>query len=217
MVSTIMQTTEQIEGNLTRIGVVAALRCRAPLDTMLEVGDALHAAPTPAVLISPGSRDPWSIVAELRQRYGRSMAVGAGLLRYAGSVPAAIDAGAQFILSAGFDEQIDNLCRMQGVLYVPGVRNAAQVQRALERKRRMMSFFPAARLGSTALAELAQTFPDARLFAVGGLDDRNLAHFARAGAQGAVVRGVLGAAARWRMRSMIMQIRHLRTAWEAAQ
>lgn len=211
-----MQTTEQIEEHLTRTGIVAAIRCRAPLDTMLEVGDALHAAPAPAVMISPGSRAPWSIVAELRQRYGRSMAVGAGLLRDARSAQAAIDAGAQFILSAGFDAEIDSLCYRCGVLYAPGVQNAAQVYRSLEQKRHLMCFFPAASLGSAALADLVQTFPDARLVAVGGLNDRNLADFARAGARGVVVRGVLGAAARWRMRSLIVQIRQLRATWEGA-
>lgn len=212
-----MQTTAQIEEQLTRAGVIAAIRCCAPLDTMLEVGDALHAVPAPAIVISPGSHTPWSIIAELRQRYGRSMAVGAGLLRDERCAAAAIDAGAQFILSADDDAEIDRLCRSHNVLYAPGVCNAVHVQRVLARKQRVMNFFPAARLGSSTLAGLVQRFPDARFIAVGGLDSANLGEFARAGAHGVVVRGVLGAGMRWQMRSMIVQIRQLRAAWATAK
>ncbi|MFO7633484.1 MAG: bifunctional 4-hydroxy-2-oxoglutarate aldolase/2-dehydro-3-deoxy-phosphogluconate aldolase, partial [Caldilinea sp.] len=188
----------------------------APLDVMVEVGDALHAAPLPALLISLGSVQPWSIVAELHHRYGRSMVIGAGPIRDDAQMMAAIDAGAQFVMSGGYDAEIGEVCRRQGVLYVPCIHDAAHVRCALDADWRMVAFFPARRLGSETLATLVRRFPSVRVIAAGGMNGENLGDYARAGAAAVLVRGVLGARTKWRMNEVIVQMRRLRAAWDAA-
>ncbi|HAJ37726.1 MAG TPA: hypothetical protein DCL15_18815 [Chloroflexi bacterium] len=198
-------------------GIIAAIRCRAPLALMLDVGDALHATPITAVMITPGSRQPWAIVAELRHRYGASMLVGAGLLATSHQALAAIDAGAQFVMTSQYVTEIDHLCRRQGVLYLPGVRTAHAAHQLLATGVRAVSFFPARRLDRGQLRQISADCAAPCVVAVGGVVAQNLQEYAQAGAGAVVVRGVLGAAAHWRMHAAIMEMRRLRALWAAAQ
>lgn len=197
-------------------GIIAAIRCRAPLDLMLEVGDALHATPITAVMISPGSRQPWAIVAELRHRYGASMLVGTGQLAATDQAVAAIDAGAQFVMSSHYRAEIDHLCRRRGALYLPGVRTACAARQLLAIGVCAVNFFPAHCLERAELLQIAQSETQLCVVAMGGVAGQNLRAYAQAGAAAVVVRGVLGAAAHWRMRAAIVEMRRLRALWAIA-
>lgn len=211
-----MLSTEEIQKQIDQIGLVAAIRCRAPLDVILEVGDALHAAPLTAVMISAGSVQPWQIVAEFRRRYGRSMAVGAGPLRTRQEVAAAIAVGAHFVMSASQDRVSSEMCRKEGVVYIPGVQEVVHLHHALDEGWRLVSYFPADRCGCQSLENLTRGSPEARILAAGGVDAANLGGFAKAGAAAVIVRGVFSVGTHWRMNEVILHMRRLRAAWDIA-
>lgn len=119
-------------------------------------------------------------------------------------------------MGSGYDDAIGGLCRTRTVLYVPGVQNAEQVYQALDAHWRVVNFFPAARLGIARLATLVRAFPGASFLAVGGVGAKSPGEYARAGARAVVVRGVIGTGSRWSMRMIIVQMRSLRNAWDAA-
>jgi len=210
-----MEITERYLHQIEQGGVIAAIRCRAALDLMLEVGDALHATPITAVMISPGSRQPWDIVAELRHRYGASMLVGAGPLATTTQALAAVGAGAQFIATGGYATAIDDLCRRHHLLYIPGVRTVEEARSVLATGVRVMSLFPARGLDVALLVQIAQVSATARMVAMGGVNMRNLGEYAQAGVSAVVVRGVIGATAQWRMHDAIVEMRWLRSVWAA--
>lgn len=212
-----MEVADQVRHQIEQSGIIAAVRCRAPLDLMLEVGDALHATPVTAVMISAGSHQPWEIVAELRHRYGASMVVGAGLLATSAQALAATAAGAQFVMTGGYDVEIDKLCRQREVLYAPGVRNADAVRSLLLAGGCVASCVPRFGLDTAQIAQIAQTYSTLHLVAMGGVGAWNLGDYARAGVAAVVVRGTISAAAQWRMRDAIVEMRRLRALWMAAQ
>jgi len=212
-----METADQVRHQIEQSGIIAAIRCRAPLDRMLEVGDALHATPITAVMISLGSRQPWEIVAELRQRYGASMVIGAGLLTTPAQTQAAADAGAQFVMTSSYVSEIDTACRQREVRYIPGVRTVEEARCVHARGMRVMGYFPAHFLDRAQIVQITQVHPAACMVAMGGVDARNAGNYARAGAAAVVVRGVLGGAAQWRMHAAIVEMRRLRALWMAAQ
>lgn len=197
--------------------IIAAIRCRAPLDLLLDVGDALHATPITAIMISPGSRQPWVSVTELRHRYGASMLVGVGLLATTTQASAAIAAGAQFVMTGKFTVEIDNLCRRAGVLYAPGVHTVEEARRVVATGVQAVNFFPAQSLEMAQLAQLTQSRIAPCVVAMGGVTTQNLRLYARAGADAVIVRGVVSAAAHWQMHAAIVEMRRLRTLWTAAQ
>lgn len=210
-----MEITERYLHQIEQGGVIAAIRCRAALDLMLEVGDALHATPITAVMISPGSRQPWDIVAELRHRYGASMLVGAGPLATTTQALAAVGAGAQFIATGGYATAIDDLCRRHHLLYIPGVCTVEEVHSVLATGVRVMSLFPARGLDVALFVQISKTDVTTRVVAMGGVNVRNLGEYAQAGVSAVVVRGVIGATAQWRMHDAIVEMRRLRSVWAA--
>lgn len=212
-----MAITDLVVQCFTQSGIIAAIRCRAPLDLMIEVGDALHATPISAVMIGAGSHRPWEIITELRHRYGASMCVGAGLLSTTSQALTAIDAGAHFVMTGQFVGEIDHLCRQRQVLYAPGVRTAEEARQALATGVRTVSFFPAHHLEMMQFAAGVQAWPAPCVVAMGGVTAQNLHQYAQAGASAVIVRGVVSAATHWRMHAAIVEMRRLRAWWAAAQ
>ena len=210
-----MTTASTIRQAIEQVGIIAAVRCRAPVDTMLEVGDALLATPLTVVAVSPGSHQPWQTVAELRSRFGANMVVGAGVLSTPAQVEKAIAAGAQFVICSSFVSRIGALCRHHGVLYLPGVATPVAAASAERDGWRQQVLFPPGRDGVAMLQCLQLACPAARFLPMGGVTVENLPGYARAGAAGAVVRGVIGARAKWEMAALITQMRRVRAAWEA--
>jgi len=210
-----MATASTVGQAIELMGIIAAVRCRAPVDTMLEVGDALLATPLTVVAVSPGSHQPWQTVAELRSRFGANMHVGAGPLSTPAQVETAIAAGAQFVICSSFASSVGALCRRHGVVYLPGVPTPVSAAQAERDGWRQQVLFPPGRDGAATLLRLQRACPAARFLPMGGVTVENLPGYAQAGAAGAVVRGVIGARAKWEMAALITQMRRVRAAWEA--
>ncbi len=90
----------------------------------------------------------------------------------------AIDAGAQFIVSPGFDAATVEFALTAGIPIVPGVATASEVQRARNRGLRILKFFPAGAAGGIPmLRALAAVFADVRFVPTGGVTARNLTDY----------------------------------------
>jgi 2-keto-3-deoxy-6-phosphogluconate aldolase len=185
---------------------------------LLEVGDALLAAPLPVLAICPGSREPWMAIGELRARFGDHMLVGAGMVAQATVLEAALTAGAQFVLSPRWDAALAARCVQAGTAYLPGIGTGPELARELAALRAAgcagVMAVPACRIGTGGTAELAahlkREWPQALLLAAGGVRPGEVQGFRAAGCAGAVVRGVLGERSRWDMGAMIRSVRRMR-------
>jgi 2-dehydro-3-deoxyphosphogluconate aldolase / (4S)-4-hydroxy-2-oxoglutarate aldolase len=81
-----------------------------------------------------------------------------------------VDAGAQFIVSPGFDDEVVARARLRDVAVLPGVATATEVQRALRAGIEVVKFFPADRLGGLdTIAALAAPFAGVRFVPSGGV------------------------------------------------
>ena len=101
--------------------------------------------------------------------------VGAGTVLSADDVDAAIDAGAQYLVSPGLDEPCVHRAAERGIPFVPGVATATEVQRAQAAGLSHVKLFPAGALGGRSLIDaLAGPFPQMRFLPSGGVDPHNL-------------------------------------------
>jgi 2-dehydro-3-deoxyphosphogluconate aldolase/(4S)-4-hydroxy-2-oxoglutarate aldolase len=106
--------------------------------------------------------------------------VGAGTVVRPAQVEQAVAAGARYVVSPGFSAAVDRECRQLGVLLVPGVATATELQAALEAGRDVVKFFPAAAAGGAAMvAALAAPFPSARFVPTGGIGAAVLGDYLR--------------------------------------
>ena len=104
--------------------------------------------------------------------------VGAGTVLDAVQARAAVAAGAQFLLSPGFDAATVAAAQALGVPLVPGVMTPSDVMAALAAGLGRLKLFPAATIGGIGyLRTLAAVFPGVRFVPTGGVDGTNLAAY----------------------------------------
>jgi 2-dehydro-3-deoxyphosphogluconate aldolase / (4S)-4-hydroxy-2-oxoglutarate aldolase len=97
-------------------------------------------------------------IAAVRKRFPE-MFVGAGTIVVQEQFQQAVDAGAQFLVSPGFDPELTRAAVEQGVPYLPGVATASELQRALALGITGCKFFPAEEIGGIRFMKiLAATF-----------------------------------------------------------
>ncbi|MFF7982847.1 bifunctional 4-hydroxy-2-oxoglutarate aldolase/2-dehydro-3-deoxy-phosphogluconate aldolase [Streptomyces sp. NPDC007901] len=99
-----------------------------------------------------------------------ALTVGAGTVLTAEQAERAVAAGARFLVSPGFDDEVIDAARELGVPVAPGVATASELMRALKAGVDTVKLFPAEPLGGTGmLRALAAPFPGARFVPTGGI------------------------------------------------
>ncbi|MET7779820.1 bifunctional 4-hydroxy-2-oxoglutarate aldolase/2-dehydro-3-deoxy-phosphogluconate aldolase [Streptomyces sp. NPDC005388] len=106
------------------------------------------------------------------------LSVGAGTILTPEQAERAVAAGARFVVSPGFDEEIVAKCRELGVPVVPGIATATELMRALKAGLDTVKLFPAEPLGGPRMLQaLAAPFPQVRFVPTGGIDASRLAAY----------------------------------------
>lgn len=104
--------------------------------------------------------------------------VGAGTVLNQAQLDAAVEAGAQFIVSPGLTEPLARAVRATGVAYLPGVATAGDIMRGLDLGLDRFKFFPAEAAGGIpALKALSCPFSDIRFCPTGGIRPDNAAEW----------------------------------------
>ena len=106
------------------------------------------------------------------------MDIGAGTVINADQARRAVRAGARFIVSPGFSDEVAEFCRDEGVTYYPGCVTPTEIMRALSYGFTVIKFFPAGVYGGVkALKALGAPFPQVTFIPTGGVDLNNLKEF----------------------------------------
>lgn len=106
------------------------------------------------------------------------MLIGAGTVINAIQCEKAIKAGAKFIVSPGFSDQVDDVCKKNNIPYLPGIVTPTEIIHALDRGINYVKFFPAGVFGGLkAIKALAAAFPQVMFMPTGGVDNSNLKEF----------------------------------------
>jgi 2-dehydro-3-deoxyphosphogluconate aldolase / (4S)-4-hydroxy-2-oxoglutarate aldolase len=108
----------------------------------------------------------------------RGLVVGAGTVLDPHQAIAAIEAGARFVVSPGLDLDVLRICRARGVLALPGVATASEIQAAHRAGSDVLKFFPAEAMGGVGtIGALASPFGRARFVPTGGVTGENAAGY----------------------------------------
>jgi 2-dehydro-3-deoxyphosphogluconate aldolase/(4S)-4-hydroxy-2-oxoglutarate aldolase len=108
--------------------------------------------------------------------------VGAGTVLSAEQARAAIDAGAQFVVSPACLPELAEPCREAGVPVFMGALTPTEVVGAVKAAATAVKLFPARLGGHAYLRDLRGPFPDVAFLPSGGVDERNARDFLEAGA-----------------------------------
>ena len=136
-----------------------------------------------AVEITMNTPGALEAIEKISQEFGDSVIVGAGTVLTYEEAQASIAAGAAFLLSPTMlDKQILDLCREKGVVSVPGAYSPTEIKKSVEDGADIVKVFPAARLGSKYLSDIAAPLGKMPLMVVGGIGSANVGEFFKAGA-----------------------------------
>lgn len=108
------------------------------------------------------------------------MLVGAGTVVSVDQVKQAVDAGAKFIVSPCFSEDVVRYCTDHQILVIPGCVTPSEVQQAADLGLDVVKFFPAETSGGLKSIEaMASVFKGMRFMPTGGINPGNLSGYLR--------------------------------------
>ena len=103
------------------------------------------------------------------------MLVGAGTVLTTDQVDRAVNAGAKFIVSPGFDPEIVDYCLQKDIPVFPGCITPSEVAQAIKRGLKVIKFFPAAQFGGVdTIKALAAPYTSVKFMPTGGINAGNL-------------------------------------------
>jgi 2-dehydro-3-deoxyphosphogluconate aldolase / (4S)-4-hydroxy-2-oxoglutarate aldolase len=103
------------------------------------------------------------------------MLVGAGTVLKPEQAQAAADAGAQFIVTPGFNPRVVGYCVNHGIPITPGVCNPTDIEMALDHGLDVVKFFPAEACGGIKMLKaIAGPYAMMRFIPTGGIEPANL-------------------------------------------
>ena len=103
------------------------------------------------------------------------MLVGAGTVLTVEQVEQAIEAGAKFIVSPGFDPEIVDYCISKNIAVFPGCVTPSEAAQAVKRGMKVVKFFPAQQFGGVSTVKaLAAPYTTLKFMPTGGVNMENL-------------------------------------------
>lgn len=117
------------------------------------------------------------IISQLKKT-APSLLVGAGTVLTCEQAQRAVDAGAEFVVSPGFEKTLIEYCIKNNIFIIPGVATASEIQGALSVGLSVLKFFPAVELGGPKMIQaLSAPFKTVSFVPTGGIKKENIMDF----------------------------------------
>ena len=100
--------------------------------------------------------------------------VGAGTILTVDQAKSAVDAGAAFLVSPGFNDELVAYAISNGIVIFPGVNSPTQVEMGLRRGLKILKFFPAEASGGIGMLTALSSVYEARYIPTGGINQKNI-------------------------------------------
>ena len=130
-------------------------------------------------------------IRKLVERLGDRMVFGAGTVTSLEMLKLARNAGAQFIVSPDTNEEVIKATVAGGMVSMPGAFTPTEIMNAHRCGADFVKVFPTSSLGSSYIKAIRGPINHIRLLAVGGVNEKNIGEFIKAGVNGAGVGGNL--------------------------
>jgi len=162
-----------IEQRIKKLKIIPVVKIDNANDAV-PLGRALIDGGLPAAEITFRTDAACETIGRLTAEFSELL-VGAGTVLTIEQVNQAADAGAQFVVSPGFNPRIVDYCVNRSIPIFPGVNSPAGVEQGLERGLKVLKFFPAEASGGIAMIKaMAAPYAGIRFLATGGISAENI-------------------------------------------
>ena len=124
------------------------------------------------------------MIAMLVEEFKGQMYIGAGTVLNEKQVELTKNAGGCFIISPDVDEDVIKKTSELEMVSLPGALTPTEIKTAMKYGADFVKIFPTTSLGSSYIKAIKAPLSNAKLLAVGGVDENNLAEFYKAGVCG---------------------------------
>lgn len=108
------------------------------------------------------------------------MLIGAGTVLSVSQAEKAVGAGAQFVVSPGFDAKVVDWCLGHDVPVIPGIATATEALMAMDKGLKVLKFFPSEALGGIRMLEaIAAALVGVKFIPTGGITVTSMAGYLR--------------------------------------
>ncbi|MDU8925699.1 bifunctional 4-hydroxy-2-oxoglutarate aldolase/2-dehydro-3-deoxy-phosphogluconate aldolase, partial [Pasteurellaceae bacterium LIM206] len=166
-------TTRQIIEKLRHIKLVPVIALDKAED-IIPLMETLAANGLPVAEITFRSAAAEEAIRLLR-RHNAEILIAAGTVLTAEQVVKAKNAGADFVVTPGFNPTIVQLCQDLDLPITPGVNNPMAIEAALEKGLNAVKFFPAEASGGVKMIKaLLGPYADLQIMPTGGINTANI-------------------------------------------
>ncbi len=163
---------EEITEKMKSIGIVPVVTINDAEDTA-KICDALFEGGLRAAEITFRTDDAEDAIRTASERFPE-MLIGAGTVLSCEIAEHAIDAGAKFIVSPGFDQEVVSYCITHGIAVYPGIGTPTEIISAIRVGLNSVKLFPAEQSGGTGyLKAISAAFPGVSFMPTGGINEGN--------------------------------------------
>ncbi|MBC8000940.1 MAG: bifunctional 4-hydroxy-2-oxoglutarate aldolase/2-dehydro-3-deoxy-phosphogluconate aldolase [Opitutaceae bacterium] len=165
---------------LTNPGIIAVVRAQSR-DQVLPLSEALIAGGVIAIEITMTTPDAIEAIREASRELGTRGLIGVGTVLDTDTCQAALDAGAQYVVSPITRTALINVAHAAGKPIMLGAYTPTEAQLAHEAGSDFIKIFPADGLGPNYIKALRAPLPHLRIVPTGGVDLNTASDFLKAG------------------------------------
>ena len=100
--------------------------------------------------------------------------IGVGSVLNAKMASDAIEAGAKYVVSPGYSEEVDKVCKEMQVLYLPGCMTVSEIMKAMDAGNKMIKLFPGDVFGAKYVKAIKAPIPNVEIMPTGGVSVDNI-------------------------------------------
>jgi 2-dehydro-3-deoxyphosphogluconate aldolase/(4S)-4-hydroxy-2-oxoglutarate aldolase len=184
-------TKEENRKRIADVGIVPVVRAASPQQALLAA-EAVCVGGIPIVEVTMTVPGAIEVIRQLAKTAGKDFLVGAGTVLDAETAQRCLDAGAEFLVSPGFDLPTVRLAREKGILVMAGALTPTEVIAAWNAGSDLIKIFPCGAVGGAKyIKALKGPFPQVPMIPTGGVSLDTAADFILAGAEALGVGGEL--------------------------
>jgi 2-dehydro-3-deoxyphosphogluconate aldolase / (4S)-4-hydroxy-2-oxoglutarate aldolase len=188
-------TKEQARAKILEVGIIPVVRASSGLQAM-SAARAVCAGGIPIIEMTMTVPGAVGVIAELSRSLGDEVLIGAGTVLDADAARQCLEAGAQFLVSPGFDAKTVAFAKERNILIMPGALTPTEVITAWKAGADFIKIFPCGNVGGPAyIKSLKAALPQIPMIPTGGVNLTTAAQFLAAGASALGIGGELISAA----------------------
>lgn len=185
-----MQTKAEIIARLSHPGIIAVVRV-PKTEMVMPLAEALIAGGVIAIEITMTTPNAIAAIREASTRLGSRALIGVGTILKPYDCQAALDAGAEFVVTPICRTELVPLAHHAGKPIMLGAYTPTEAQFAYEAGADLIKIFPADNLGPAYIKALRAPLPHLKIVPTGGVDLNTIGDFFKAGCPAVGVGGAL--------------------------